>query len=103
VTATLGEGDAGSGHQVLDGPRHQDLRGPGQRRHPIGDLDRSAGDVLAHQVYLAGVDSGANLDPGRGGIGQDRGRAADRLPGCIKGGQQAVRAVLDQAASMSPD
>ena len=39
VTAAIGEADARSGHQVLDGPRDQDLRLPRERRDPIGDLD----------------------------------------------------------------
>jgi hypothetical protein len=49
------------------------------------------------------MNSGADLDPGRCGIGPDRGRAADGLSGGVEGGQQAVRAVLDHAAPVSPD
>ena len=50
MAAALGEDDAGSGHQVLDGPRDQDLRWLRERRDLTGDLHRGAGDVLAGQV-----------------------------------------------------
>ena len=103
VAAAFGEGDARSGHQILDRPGDQDLRGPRERRHPVGDLHRDAGDVLPDQVHLAGVNPGPDLDPGRGRSLADRGRAPDRLPGRVEGGQDAVRRGPDQPPPVPPD
>jgi len=75
----------------------------GQRRHPFSDPDRVARYALVYHVQFAGMDADQDPNSGRGGIGHDRGRAADRLPGSIEHGQQAVRTVLDQAAPMGPD
>ncbi len=68
VAAALGEGDPRSGHQILDRPRDQDLRGPRERSDPIGDLHRGPSDVLPDQVDLPGMDPGPDLDPGRGRV-----------------------------------
>jgi len=103
VAAAFGEDDVRTGHQVLDRPGDQDLRRPRQLRHPVGDLHRSAGDVLTDQVHLAGVDPGPDLDPRRGRLLAERGCAADRLPGSVEGGQDAVRGGPDQSAPILPD
>jgi len=103
VAAAFGEDDVRTGHQVLDRPGDQDLRRPRQLRHPVGDLHRSAGDVLTDQVHLAGVDPGPDLDPRRGRPLPDRGRAPDRLPGSVEGSQDVVRRGPDQPAPVPSD
>ena len=103
MAAALGEGNPGSGHEVLHRPRHQDLRRPRERRDPVGDLHGGPGDVVADQVHLAGVDPGPDLDAEGGRVVEDGGRAADRLAGGVEGGQEAVRGGLDQAAAVVPD
>src|SRR5438132_11001872 len=45
VLAPVGEADAGSHHQILDGARHQHLASVGGRRHPGPDVDCHAADI----------------------------------------------------------
>src|SRR5580698_3431405 len=87
VLAAGREGDAGSGDEVLDGARYQDL-GRSREGGDLGcDLDGEAGDVVAAQLDLAGMDTRPGRDAQLRRAVADGGSAADGPSGTIEGGQ----------------
>lgn len=62
VLAAGREGDAGSGDEVLDGARYQDLGWPREGSDLGCYLDGEAGDVAAAQLDLAGMDTRPGRD-----------------------------------------
>jgi hypothetical protein len=94
VGAAGRESDGGSDDEVLDGAGGEDLVGFRECRDPNRDVNRAAGDVIADQLELPGVDAGAGLDPaGCGGVPQGSG-AADRLSRGIEGGEDTLAGAL---------
>ncbi len=102
VTAA-GEGDPGSGDEVLHGARYKDLGGLCEGCDAVCDVHGGTGDVVAGEVDFAGVDSGSYLDSERGSVVANGGCAADRLPGRLEGGEDGLVGALDQAAAVRKD
>ena len=59
------EVEAGAGHQVLHGLGDEHLARARLRAHAGADVHRDAGDVVAAQLDLAGVEAGAHLETHR--------------------------------------
>ena len=95
VLAAGREGDAGSGNEVLDGARYQDL-GRSREGSDLGcDLDGEAGDVVAAQLDLAGMDTRPGRDAQLRRAVADGGSAADGPSGTIEGGQDPGTGAAD--------
>src|SRR5262249_15377333 len=77
ATAVL-EAKAGAGDQVLDRARHKDFTGPGGGGHPSTDVDGEPGDLVALELDLASMQTGAYLEP-------DRARPVAHGPGTANG------------------
>ena len=97
-TARL-EHDPGSGDQVLDRVRGQDLPATSQRADPRRDMDGDPGDVVADELDLAGVQPGPDLEPLRRDRVADDERGPDRARRPVEGGQEPVTGRLDLAAT----
>jgi len=89
------EVQSGPHHELLDRARDVGLAGIGQGADAGADVHRHAGDVLADQLDLAGVDAGADAEvEGRGSRG---GRCAAEGEGAVGlvGGAAADEELLD--------
>src|SRR4029453_16882044 len=84
--AAVGQGDAGAGAQVADGPGHQDLAGVGLGQDPGGEVDGDAADVVAAQLDLAGVEPGPDLDVDVDELVAEGDRRAEGTPGRLEVG-----------------
>ena len=71
--------------------------GAGERRDARADVHRDAGDVVALQLDLAGVEPGAHLDAQRPRRRGDRVRARDRARRPVERGEDVVAARVDLA------
>src|SRR3954451_23691815 len=60
--APIIELDTRADDQVLHGGGDEDLSGSGGGRNPLADVDGDAGDVIAPDFALTGVEAGADLD-----------------------------------------
>ena len=58
------EGDLGAGHQVANRARDEDLPGLGLGHDPGADVDGDPPELVAHDLDLAHVDPGPDVDPG---------------------------------------
>ena len=83
VRASIREGDAGPGHQFLDGVGHEDLAGLGCPCDTGARIDRDAADGPVVRLDLSGVDADPHrhLDSPHG--------IADRAP-AADGGNRTV-------------
>ena len=82
--AAVLETESRSGHEILDGARHEDLARAGERRDAGADRDRDPDDLAVAHLAFARMETGAHVDAdglqrlaeGRGG--EDRpGRAVE--------------------------
>src|SRR6266478_6681471 len=96
VAATICEAQAGARHQIFDRGRHDHLARSGGVHHAGGNVHPDARHVLAPELYLAGMESGADLDAERLHAGRDRLGATDGARRAVEGGQDAVAGVLHQ-------
>src|SRR5439155_21279380 len=75
-TAVL-ELETGAGNEVLDGRGDEHLSGLCLRHDPGSDVNGDAANAVVHQLHLAGVDPGADLDPLGTKLSRDRACAAN--------------------------
>src|SRR5258708_1594620 len=88
--AAVGELEPGSGDEILDGARGQDLAGLGERANASRQVDRDAAYVLADQLDLAAVQSDADVEADRPGRVCDRTGAPDRSCRPVEDRQEPV-------------
>ena len=89
--ATLYEAQARVRHQVLHGTGDEHLGGAGGCSDPGADVDGDGSDVVVHQLALARVEPGPDLDPQRTDPVADGAGATDRPRRAIEGCEEAVR------------
>src|SRR5205823_12374200 len=90
VGSTIYEAQARARDQVLHGAGDEDLAGRGARRHPGPDVDGNAPHIVAHQLALARVQPGPDLDPERADAFANGAGAADRARRSVKRREEAV-------------
>src|SRR5436190_10247426 len=95
VRPAILELDAGAGHQILHGPRYQDLVRVGQGGYACPDVDRDAPDLVSHELDLPRVDPCPNLQPDRVDRVDDRPGATDRTGRAVEGRQEPVARGVD--------
>ena len=67
--------------QILHGARNEHLARAGERRDPCADMDRDAAHIVVHDLALAGMKPGANVDTERFDLlGDGARRSARRVP-----------------------
>src|SRR5215217_8751114 len=101
TTATILEDEPGSGHQVLDGLRHEHLPWRRSGTHARSDVHGYAADVVPGQLALAGVQSRPQLEPERAHPVAQVGSAADRAARPVESRQEAVAEGLHLAPSVA--
>src|SRR5882724_10673050 len=102
VGATIHEAQARAGDQILHGAGDEDLAGRGARRHPSPDVDGNAPHIVAHQLALARVQPGPDLDPERADAFANGAGAADRARRSVKRREEAVAYRLHFATAEPP-
>src|SRR5439155_14195487 len=102
VRAATLEPNSGTGDQILDRMRDQDLGGLGQRRHPGCRMHGDTTDVVADELAFAGVKAGPYLDSeGVNGVA-DALRTAYRARRSVEPGQNAIAGRTDLDAAILP-
>src|SRR3954447_435805 len=102
VHATVGELDSGAGDEVGDGARDEHLARPRSGAHARADVHRDAAHIsVAHQLALAGVQTGADLDAERANRVAGRARAANPSRGTVERRQEPVAHRLDLSPTMA--
>jgi hypothetical protein len=61
--AAVGEDDSGPGDEILDGARYEHFARLGRRCDTGARVHGDPADLVAHQLTLAGVKPGPDLDP----------------------------------------
>jgi hypothetical protein len=95
VFATVVEGDARAGDEVLDRARDQHFIGIGCGGDTRGDMDGEASEVVAADLAFSGVEPDANFDPEPLSGLNDRVGAANGPGGTVEGGYETVTGGVD--------
>src|SRR6185369_384701 len=99
--ATFLEADAGARNEILDHRRDQHFSCAGLSGHACSNMHGDAPDVVACQLDLTGVQTGADLEPEAADRTSDCTCTADRARGSVERRQQAVADELDLAPAES--
>src|ERR671919_1326170 len=103
MSPTVLEADLRTSDEIADRPGDEDFAGRGRGHDARADMDRDAAHVAVAEFDLAGVQAGADVDPGAGKLlAQERGRP-DAPSRPVEGGEDAVARRLDQSAVEAPD
>ena len=97
------EADVRADDKVAHGPGHEHLGGLGQVGDAGADVDRDAGEVIAGELALAGVQPGADVELERAGGVHGGERAADRARRPVERGEHAVAGAADRATAVDGD
>src|SRR5919108_2971558 len=89
------EPEGGAGDQLPERAGDQDLARTGQGREPGPRVDRHPAEPSAHDLGLADVDTGPDLDPERPNALNDRRCTANGLGRTVEGGEEAVAGGVD--------
>src|SRR5262245_27018638 len=90
VLAPVLEHEPGPGNQVLHGLGHEHLRGARLGRDSGADRHGDPADLPVHQLALAGVDAGPDLDAEFADLLADLERTPDRAGGTVERGEEPV-------------
>ena len=85
----------GTGEEVPDRARHEDLTGPGLRHDAGPDVNGQPAHLRPHRLDLAHVHAGARLDPEAADTVRDGLRAPDGLGGLVERGEEPVARGVD--------
>src|SRR5579863_8940995 len=97
VWTTIYELDSGAGDEVADGAGYQHFVGIRRRCDPRADVYSDSAHVVADQLALAGMQSGAHLEAQRLHPLADCACTSDRARRTIERGQQPVASGVDFA------
>src|SRR5262249_41749982 len=97
MRSAVGERYTGSGHQVLDRGRHENLTRSRERRDALADVDGDPTDVGAPKLDLAGVKSCPHFDAQRLDFLADRLRASHGTCRAVEGREHTVTRRVDSA------
>src|SRR5207253_371218 len=92
--AAVVELEAGTGNEIGDRARHEDLPSAGASGDTLSDMHREPSDVGAPELDLARVKASAHLDRR---CPRDRRRAPDGAGGAVEHGEHPVARRLDDA------
>ena len=90
VHAVVGELEPRSGDRVAERRRNEDLPRLPRAHHARADVDGEPSDLPLHQLDLADVQAGADLDPDLPDAVGDRARASDRVRGPVEPSEEPV-------------
>src|SRR5262249_46626592 len=90
VHPTIDEAQARARHQILHGAGNEDLGGCGGRHYPGSDVHGDPPHVVPHQLTLARVEPGPDLDPQGADPIADGAGATDCPRGAVEGRKEAV-------------
>ena len=95
------EPEARAGDRVAERRGHQHLTGLPDPHHPGRDVHREPADLPLHQLGLAEMGAGANLDPELADGVDDRAGATDRVRGPVEAREEAVPRGVQLAPPMA--
>lgn len=98
MAAAVTEAQPGARYQVLHGTGHQDLARTRERGDSGADVNGNAAHLIPHDLALAGMEPGADVDPERPDVVGDRAGAADTARRTVEGRQEAVTGRVDFTA-----
>src|SRR5262245_42097891 len=93
------EAELGSRDEVFHRRRDENLTGAGSRTDAVADVDCQAAELVADNLALPGVQSGANLETERRDRLPNRRRAPDCADRAIEGGEKAVACRVELPAA----
>src|SRR6266571_203679 len=95
VKAAVRELQAGTGHQVLDRVRHQHFAAAGQRGDAGADVDGDATELGPHDLALARVQAGPDVEPELPDRRADLAGGPDAAGRAVEGREKAVARGVD--------
>src|SRR5882672_11402612 len=102
VDPAIVESKARPGHQILDRAGDEYFTALGERGHARADVHRDASQLVPHDLALASVHAGANLDAEASYALGDRTARPHRARGTVERRQKAVARRVDLAATEAP-
>src|SRR2546426_181014 len=96
MRSTVPKRDPRTGDQVFHGSGDEDFARLGQRRDAGADVDADTPDIPGSELYLPGVNAGADLHVEAGDSVPDYPGRFDAGRRSVEGGQQAVPSGLDE-------
>jgi len=98
----IGELDARSGHEIFDGLRDEDVARSGMRSDSCADRNGDTGNLSVHDLSLAGMQTGPELESQLGNRVADGARAADRPGRAVEAREEAVACGVQLDAAVVP-